>query len=200
MRGLDRAGGGVALSFDDGPDPLFTPPLLGILSDHGVKATFFLLGQHVEARPDLAREVAREGHAIGSHSWSHPVPWETRPHALLRDYRKGRRVVEGVIGQRVHLFRAPTGYIGPVGTAVTMALGLRPWGWTVDPGDWNLPVSSDELLERTADLGAGDVVLLHDGMPADRAPQAVDRSATIGAVPTLIERVRARGLAFATLS
>ncbi len=85
---------GVALTFDDGPDPVFTPQVLDVLAEHGAVATFFAVGKRAERHPELVRRIVDEGHALGSHSWSHREPGELSARELGRDYRAGRRAVE----------------------------------------------------------------------------------------------------------
>jgi peptidoglycan/xylan/chitin deacetylase (PgdA/CDA1 family) len=196
--GLDAPG--VALTFDDGPDPVFTPRVLDVLAEEQVRATFFVVGKRVVRHPELVRRIVAEGHAIGSHSFSHVDAGMLSWLQLLRDYRAGRRAVEQAVGRRVRLFRPPQGhYSGQSAIAVRIA-GLRPWLWTIDAEDWRPGTTPDELLARARSLAAGDVLLLHDAMELPLAPEAEDRSATVAALLEVIERVRERGLEFVTLT
>jgi peptidoglycan-N-acetylglucosamine deacetylase len=190
---------GVALTFDDGPDPRFTPAVLDVLAEHGVVATFFLVGRRAERHPGIVSRILREGHAAGSHSWSHPDPGGVSPARLFSEYRRGRRAVEAAVGAPVALFRPPMGDVGlPSATAATLSR-VRPWLWTRDPSDWRPGRTTGEIVDAVGDLHAGDVVLLHDGIELPVTEAALDRSSTVAAVPLLIRRARAAGLDLVTL-
>jgi peptidoglycan/xylan/chitin deacetylase (PgdA/CDA1 family) len=196
---LPAGGAHVALTFDDGPDPRFTPALLDLLADLAVPATFFLVGRSAERHPALVARMLREGHAVGSHSWSHPDPRGESFAGLLREYRRGRRAVEAAAGVPVPLFRPPMGDVGPPSAAAAALSRVRSWLWTRDPRDWTPGCSTADILEALRDLRAGDVVLLHDGSELPVSEQARDRSATVAAVPEIVRRARAAGLDLVTL-
>ncbi|MDK3256760.1 polysaccharide deacetylase family protein [Blastococcus capsensis] len=189
----------AALTFDDGPDPRFTPAVLDVLADHGVVATFFLVGRRAERHPGLVSRILRDGHAIGSHSWSHPDPSGQSFPRLLREYRRGRRAVEAAAGAPVRLFRPPMGDVALPSTAAAALSGVRPWLWTRDPRDWLPGRTTADILGAVPALEAGDVVLLHDGIELPVSDEALDRSATVAAVPALVRRAEAAGLALVTL-
>ena len=199
-RGLDGAADAVALTFDDGPDPEFAPPFLDELRRLGIVATFFVVGHRARARPDLVRRALDEGHAVGSHSHTHPEPWTKPVPALLGDYRRGRQAAEAAVGRRVRLFRPPKGYLNGSGAAAMLGAGVRPWLWTVDPRDWMPEVTADDVVQGLDGLTGGDVVLLHDAIEGPLAPSALDRSATLAALPAIADLVRSRGLRFTTLA
>lgn len=198
-RKLEHGAPAIALTFDDGPDPVYTPRVLDVLAEHGVVATFFLVGSNARRHPGIVRRIMGEGHRIGSHSWSHPVPLDTPWPALLVDYRRGRRAVEALGGEANALFRPPRGEVGARGALTMRALRLEPWLWTVDPEDWRPGVSTEEVVSGVGDLTNGDVVLLHDGLARPLSPEAGDRSSTVRAVPEIISLARDRGLGLTTL-
>ena len=200
QRGLAGGSGTVALTFDDGPDPEFAPAFLDELRRLEVVATFFVVGHRARARPDLVQRALDEGHAVGSHSDTHPEPWTVPLGALTRDYRRGRRAAEGAVGRRVRLFRPPKGYLDGAGAAAMLGAGVRPWLWTVDPGDWRPDVTADEIVGGLDGLTGGDVVLFHDAIEGPLAPSALDRSATLAALPAVADLARSRGLRFTTLA
>ena len=101
--------GEIALTFDDGPNHVWTPQLLDILSRHGVKATFFFIGKYAKATPHLVRHAADAGHAIGNHTWSHPNLALMAPARVREELRTAREALEQIIGRPVHLFRPPFG-------------------------------------------------------------------------------------------
>jgi len=198
-RSLDPGRRVVALTFDDGPDPVHTVRILDELGRLGTAATFFVVGESAREHPELVRRMLAEGHAVGSHSASHPEPWRLRPRELALEYRRGRALVEEAAGRRLRLFRPPKGHVDGRGAAAMLSARLRPWLWTIDPGDWEPGASAAEIVSASSGLSAGDVVLLHDAIKGPLAPSALDRSATCAALPALVQMARERGLSFATL-
>lgn len=196
---IDSSGGAVALTFDDGPDPTYTPWVLDVLVEARVPATFFLVGRRAAAQPGLVRRMLAEGHAVGSHSRSHPDPATQRLRQLVRDYRGGRRMVESVTGVSVPLFRPPMGNVAwPSAVAIRWSR-VVPWLWTRDPSDWLPGRRRGDIVDALATVRAGDVVLLHDGIELPQGPAALDRSETVAALPEVIASARSRGLSFVTL-
>jgi peptidoglycan/xylan/chitin deacetylase (PgdA/CDA1 family) len=190
----------VALTFDDGPDPEFSPAILDELDRLGIVATFFVVGKRARAHPELVRRALACGHAVGSHSDTHPEPWTLSLGRLARDYRLGRRAAEAALGRRVRLFRPPKGYVNGTGAAAMLAAGVRPWLWTIDPRDWMPAIGPDDILAGVDGLAAGDVVLLHDAIEGPLSPSALDRSATLAALPGIAALAAERDLLFTTLA
>lgn len=182
----------AALTFDDGPDPTWTPVVLDILKEKGVKATFFMLGARVQAYPDLAKRVATEGHSVQNHSWNHPVGFETLPFEVVYDEMRGTSdVIAGITGVRPRFCRPPGGGLSPNVEAASGQLGMRLVMWNVDPQDW-AGNSAEWIYTRvTQGLGGGDLILLHDG--------GGDRGQTSAALPGIIDELRNKGFSFATL-
>ena len=180
----------MALTFDDGPQPGTTDRILDSLAALGVQATFFCVGKNVLAHPDLARRIRDEGHAVGSHSFSHPDPEQTALPVLARDYARGHQVLTDVLGEKTQLFRPPRGHLTIGAAAMVRRQGLRPWLWTVNPEDWRPGAASAEIEAIAGQAVARDVVLLHDWIEQPWAPEALDRSATIDAIPEIVHRVR----------
>jgi peptidoglycan-N-acetylglucosamine deacetylase len=189
----------VALTFDDGPDPRSTPALLDELAALGAPATFFCLGSAAERHPELVRRMVAEGHAVGSHSYSHPDPWTLTYRSLVEDYRRGRSAVEQAAGAAVPLFRPPKGHIGFWEAAAQRRLGLRPWLWTIDAGDWRPGHRESTILAAVEGVVGGDVVLLHDAITDPLDPSTVDRSRTVNALGPVVELVGNRHLRLVTL-
>lgn len=189
----------VALTFDDGPDPTHTPLVLDELARLDVRATFFVVGERAREHPELVRRLLDEGHAVGSHSASHPDPWTLGTLALVGEYRAGRAHVEEIAGRRVDLFRPPKGHLDIRGALAIRIARLRPWLWTVDPEDWSPGITADELVARLSDLESGDVVLLHDGLESPLDASALDRTSTVAAIDPVVRRIRDRGLRPVTL-
>jgi len=196
---LRRDLGSVALTFDDGPDPDFTPLVLDALSTAGIRATFFFVGRHASAHPELVVRAKAEGHSIGTHSQSHMSADGARPRALIDDYRSGRACVEKILGCPVRLFRPPQGRISPAAAWALRRLSLDVWLWTLNTEDWRPETTTDTILQRTAAIEPGDVVLLHDGTAHPGPEMDSDRSATVAAVERIVGLVHGRGLTFAAL-
>ena len=192
--------GSVALTFDDGPRPGSTDRVLDILADLGVSATFFCVGKNVLAYPNLARRIRAEGHAVGSHSFTHPDPEKTALPALARDYARGWQALVEVLGEETRLFRPPRGHLELASAALVRRLGLRPWLWSLNPEDWRPGAVRADIEASAGQATAGDVILLHDWIEQPWAPEALNRSATIDALTEIVSRVRERGLAFRRLA
>jgi peptidoglycan/xylan/chitin deacetylase (PgdA/CDA1 family) len=161
-----RGGQYVYFTFDDGPHPEYTPRLLDELAAHCLRATFFVIGSQVQQHPQIVRRILAEGHALGSHSWSHLPPERTSASALAMEMRQTSRLIEQIAGVPTNLCRPPYG-------ALSAAKLFRLWGirqtvvlWSVDPRDYACQSSAElEALLRGATLGPGDIVLLHDNRP-----------------------------------
>lgn len=177
----------VALTFDDGPWPHTTQQMLTILSQRQAPATFFVVGRQVERYPELVRREVAAGMAIGSHSYRHPQPFDRLPVARIRDeITQGRRTLVP-LGIYPVGFRPPGGAASPAVTAAAQELGDRTVLWSVDSADWQPGVTSDQLVQRVlAAARPGAIVLLHDG--------GGNRSATVAALPAIIDGLRRLGL------
>ncbi|MFP5258093.1 MAG: glycosyltransferase, partial [Acidobacteriota bacterium] len=191
----------VALTFDDGPDPRFTPQILDVLKQADVKATFFVIGGNAEKHPDLLRRTFAEGHDIGNHTYTHPNIADVSTTQLNLEVSATSRLMESVLGRQTHLFRSPYGEDSEPETQDQVrpldVLGQQGYvfvGMRIDPGDWKQPgvdAIVDEVV-RQAETGEGNVVLLHDS--------GGDRTQTIKALPRIIETLRQRGYHFVTVS
>ena len=204
--------GKIVLTFDDGPDPIWTPKILDILKAENVKAAFFIVGENGQQNPGLLKRIVDEGHEIGNHSFTHPNLGEVPDRVTDLELNATQRLIESVTGRSTRLFRAP--YFGDAEprlpnevepTVVAQNLGYISVGLHLDPDDWKLtnPDGSphtadqmvDEVLRQAANTEAeerGNIVLLHDS--------GGDRSATVEALPKLIDALRAKGYQFTTIS
>jgi len=177
----------VALTFDDGPNPPDTTTLLDVLAREGVPAVFCLVGDQVEAHPELVRRIVREGHTLGNHSFHHDDLEEWEPDAVHADLERTLDAIRAVVPDAdVPFFRAPYGHWGRT-VPVAEALGMRPLGWALSVWDWE-PPGVDELVWRMSRVVPRGIILLHDG--------GGDRSQTVEAVAALIPRLRAEGWTF----
>lgn len=194
LPGRDRV---VALTFDDGPNPEATPPILDTLAREGVPATFFILGRHADQWPALVSRAAADGHAIGNHGFFHRRLLFRSPAYVRRDLELGAKAIERASGVTPRLFRAPHGNRNPWVSPIARALGERTVGWSLGVWDSDQP-GVDEIARRVVDgVRPGSIVLLHDGDGYD--PDG-DRTQTALALPLIIGALRARGYAFTSLA
>jgi peptidoglycan/xylan/chitin deacetylase (PgdA/CDA1 family) len=178
----------VALTFDDGPDPVDTPRLLKVLRKHHVKATFCLWGDHVRQHPELVRRIVAGGHTLCNHTMHHDDMASWSPEDIRRDLEEtSAEIHKAAPGVPIPYFRAPYGSWGQT-PQVAASMGMQPLGWRLVIGDWD-PPGTDELVRRiTEGVTPGAVVLMHDG--------GGDRSQTVEAVDRVIPRLRAEGWRF----
>ena len=184
--------GGVALTFDDGPDPLGTPAVLAALADLGWTATFFLLGSQVRTYPDVAREVVACGHEIGLHGDEHRNHLTRSPGWVRRDLERAVGTVVGVTGERPRWFRPPYGVLTAGSLRSTRLLGLNPVLWTAWGRDWERTTGQRVVDILRPGLRPGATLLLHD---SDCTATPGSWRATAAALPLLAEELDARGLA-----
>jgi peptidoglycan/xylan/chitin deacetylase (PgdA/CDA1 family) len=194
-RGL-RGSKQIALTFDDGPNDPHTLHLLDVLSKHNVHATFFLIGRYVHQRPDIAVEIAKRGHIIGNHTFTHPLLIFESPANIRREITQCRDAIHEAVGEHSNLFRPPWGGRRPGVFRLARNLGLQPVMWSITAYDWKTP--SPEFIEQKVSpkINGGDVVLLHDG---GHAAFGTDRSATIVAVDRLLTHYVAEGYEFVSI-
>lgn len=186
----------VALTFDDGPNPTATPPILDALAARGVKGTFFVLGRHVDRWPELVMRMAEEGHMIGNHGYFHRKLHVHGPAYIRRDLTMGLESIERSASVRPAVFRAPHGFRNPWVTPIAASLGERTVGWSLGVWDSDRP-GEDAIIRRTVDgTRAGSILLLHDG---DGYDIDGDRTQTAGAVPRIVDELLARDFAFVTI-
>ena len=194
--GLPRGSKKLALTFDDGPNDPYTLRLLEILSKHRVHATFFMVGQFVKQRPDIARAVAQAGHAIGNHTFHHPNLIFKSGAQTAAELRDCERILTEVVGVHSGLFRPPFGGRRPGSLRLVRALGLEPVMWNVTGWDWKA-ASAEYIQKKVANqLRGGDVILLHDG---GHERLGTDRSHTVAATDHLIARYQSEGYEFLTI-
>ncbi len=195
----------IALTFDDGPDPEWTPQILDILKAKQVPATFFIIGANAEMSPKLVQREVAEGHDVGNHTFTHPNLGDSPPGIVALELNATQRLFEALTGHSMRLFRAP--YFGDaepttadelVPIQIAQKMGYLSVGLHIDPDDWQRPGADqivDSTLKQIATLNPdrkGQVVLLHDG--------GGERSQTVAALPRIIDGLRAQGYDFVTVS
>src|SRR6267143_3237176 len=194
----------IALYFDDGPDPKWTPKILDVLRQKNVPGVFFVIGNMANQRPDILKREYAEGHEIGNHTFTHPK-FDEISHTQIRwELNLTQRLIESTLGVKSILFRPPYGidhqpeYAEEVAQLpLAQEMGYLIVGQRIDPDDWNLrdgkPIPAKEIVDsvlRQADRG--NIVLLHDG--------GGDRTQTIAALPQIIDALRAKGYQFASVA
>ena len=176
----------VALTFDDGPRPGYVEPILGILREKGVRATFFLVGRYVLEHPELVRAIDAEGHTVANHTFYHNNLTSLPPENVYREWRLCNEAVEQVIGKKPRFARPPGGRYNDFVAERAAEEGLRIVLWTNNPGDYSASLDGPSLARKVLSKAKeGDIVLLHVGV----AP-------TIDALPGIIDGYREKGFSF----
>lgn len=185
----------VAFTFDDGPNEIYTPQLLDILARNELKATFFLLGKHVEKYPDIVERIHSEGHEIGNHSFDHSfLPLYTKRY-VKQQIESTSALIEKIVGMTPSYFRPPMGLFTPSMLDAISESGMTAVVGEVYPRDPYKP-GTDKIVERVLSrIEPGSIIILHDSGTFGR----IDRSQTIDAVPIIIDRLRDRGYRFLTV-
>lgn len=194
--GLGRGSKLLALTYDDGPNDPWTPCLLEVLARQDVHATFFMLGRFVTQRPDIVRQVATAGHAIGNHTYTHPNLIFASRAQVLAQIEDCDRAITDAIGEHAKLFRPPFGGRRPDVLAEARRKGFVPVMWSVSAYDWN--ADPPEKVERkvASQVRGGDVILMHDG---GHLAFGTDRTASVAATDRLITRYKNDGYRFVTV-
>ena len=195
--GAERGSRQLALTYDDGPNDPHTLRLLEVLARHDVKATFFLIGRFVAEKPEIAREVARAGHVIGNHTFTHPNLIFCSAARVHNELEQCRKTVNDTVGQHSTLWRPPFGARLPHVLGIGRKLGLEPVMWTVSSNDWKIR-SAEAVEQRVAKrIRGGDVILMHDG---SHVRMGADRGRTVEATDRLIRRFKYQGYEFVTVT
>lgn len=179
----------MALTFDDGPNPRWTPVVLDVLDEYAVKATFFVNGFRVEAYPELAAEIVRRGHSLQNHTYGHNRLPPLSDAGILRDIVRGEDSIREAAGVECTCLRPPWGLTSGRVRRIAGAAGESIVLWTIDSQDWNYQSAARTIEIVLAEVQAGDVILMHDSVGW------VARDA----LPVIIAAVRAAGLEFDTL-
>src|SRR6202158_5101176 len=183
----------IALTYDDGPNDPHTLKLLDVLAKHSVRATFFMIGRHVQERPDIARVVAQAGHVIGNHTFAHPLLIFESAAQTRTQLVDCHQALEDAVGEHSNLFRPPFGGRRPATLRIARKIGLQTVMWNVTGYDWNAPPAAVIEKRVARQMRGGDIILLHDG--GHRNTEA-DRAQTVIATDNLIRRYKNEGYEF----
>ena len=175
----------IALTFDDGPDPVSTPEVLRVLQDLQVSATFFMIGWEANATPGLVRQVAAAGDGIGNHTWNHVSLTTLSDAGFKAQVDRTTDLLSSLTGRRISCLRPPQGRVNPGALTRLAARGLTPVLWSDDPRDWTRPGTSTIVHRVLTQASPGAIVELHDG--------GGDRSETVQALPAIVNGLRAQG-------
>jgi peptidoglycan/xylan/chitin deacetylase (PgdA/CDA1 family) len=195
--GIQEGVKALALTYDDGPNDPWTMKLLEVLDKHQVAATFFMLGERVRERPEIARAVCQAGHAIGNHSFAHRNLIFASDARLRRELEETSKAIEEATGERPFLFRPPFGGRRPGTFKVVQELKMFPVMWRVTCFDWSAKSHEEILKHARQQIAGGEVVLLHDG---GHLRMGEDRSRTVRASDELIGEYKDKGFVFMTVT
>ena len=189
-----RRPGELALTFDDGPNPAWTPRLLEVLASYDVRATFFLLGSFAQTEPVLVRRIVAAGHLIGNHSWSHPNLALAAAKTIKKELARTSETLEQIAGVPIKYFRPPFGARRPVVFRTAISLGMVPVLWNAMTSDWREPSEGliamrlTRTIDRLERRGQAANIVLHDGSHLDRGAY---REPSVGAAGQLAKRYKA---------
>jgi len=184
--------GEIALTFDDGPNPRWTPELLDILARHQVHATFFLVGKYAAAQHPLVQRIHREGHLIGNHTWSHPNLAFTSKAKTREELTRTSRELEQIVGGPIRYFRPPFGGRRPVTLRISRELGMTPVLWNAITSDWTATDPKEltprflQLIQSHQRQGYATNIVLHDG---GHLSLEVNRAASVACAGQLLEQL-----------
>jgi peptidoglycan-N-acetylglucosamine deacetylase len=187
---IDDDSKSIALTIDDGPDPEYTPQVLQLLRRYHVTATFSMIGLHVAAYPQLARDVAQDGHRIANHTWTHADLAGMRVHGVHDEMIRASDAIEAAAGVRPGLFRAPYGAWSGAVIRECERMTMIPVDWSVDPRDWSMPGVRSIVRNIMRNTRPGSIILEHDG--------GGNRSETVAALRIVLPRLLDEGYRFAT--
>ncbi|NLB88652.1 MAG: polysaccharide deacetylase family protein, partial [Syntrophomonadaceae bacterium] len=184
----------VALSFDDGPDPINTPLILEALERHNAKATFFVLGIKSERYPFLIKKIIADGHEIGNHTYSHPDFHNQSEESMLKEIKKCSDIIYKLTGQFPSLFRPPGGFLSHdlVDLVKNEGLTIAYWTYQQDSRDWKGKSAAQISDHIEKHISPGQIIILHDG-----SPNGIE---TAKALDILIPKLKEEGYEFVTIT
>jgi len=188
----------VALTFDDGPSPDWTPRILDELKKAGIKATFFMVGHHVKRYPEIARRVADEGHTIGNHGYAHSVLLYYKPPEIEEEIKYTELVIKEATGQTTKYFRPPKAWLRKVIKNKIKSMGYDIVLWSLNSKDWVSFNHRDIVKYLSRNIRNGDILLFHDSGDVFKA-EGGSRTQTVQAIPLLAKTLREKGYEFVSI-
>ncbi|HEY6644051.1 polysaccharide deacetylase family protein [Povalibacter sp.] len=179
----------VFLTFDDGPDPEWTPRILDLLLRADVRASFFVIGVHAQHEPALVRRMAAEGHTVGNHTFSHRHPWLLSNQDAAAQVHEGCNAITAVLGQMPMFYRAPHGRHRQCMIDAAVACGEIPVPWQLSAVDWGPLGTAARIAARLRRIRPDDIVLMHDGRNRHNRPDELLR-----VLPGFLDELADRGL------
>ncbi|MGG1550330.1 MULTISPECIES: polysaccharide deacetylase family protein [Paenibacillus] len=193
IQGVSTTRKAIAFTFDDGPNPVYTPQVLDIFDEVGGRATFFMMGKQIELYPETARDVHVRKHEIGNHTYSHPFMTQISLEECERELLVTDGLITQITGTRPVVMRPPYGDYNPEVHTQTAKFGYQVIGARSGSArDWEMPGVAHILEATRAQIGCGSILLFHDGFG--------DRSQTIEAVRILAKELTADGYQLVTVS
>jgi peptidoglycan/xylan/chitin deacetylase (PgdA/CDA1 family) len=189
-----RAGRRVALTFDDGPDPEWTPRIVDALAEARVRGTFFLVGERATRAPEAVRAIVAGGHEVASHGWSHRSLWLCGPRRTAEEIDRAQEALAILSGSAPRFFRPPWGMVNAAMFPLLRARRLRPVFWSIQPEGLRPAPADAQAGYVVGHAHPGAIVDLHDAEGTRGAPERL-----LGALPTMIDGLRAGGYEFATV-
>jgi polysaccharide deacetylase family sporulation protein PdaB len=183
----------VALTFDDGPDAIYTPQILEVLHRNKVPATFFVLGSQVEKYPKVMEWMYKAGHEIGNHGYKHHDLNKLTEQEVYEDIKRGERSILRTTGILAQYYRPPGGVMTHDVMNAVQASGYDLIHWSIDPRDWSLARTASVIAKSVkSSVSPGDIILFHDG--------GLNQKQTVAALQELITHLRSQGYRFVTVS
>ncbi|MCS7465021.1 polysaccharide deacetylase family protein [Paenibacillus doosanensis] len=184
----------IALTFDDGPNPVYTPQILDLLKEHQAKATFFVLGKRVQMYPAIAIREVNEGHEIANHTFDHHYLKNVSPQKLVDEIRQTQEVIFDITEQIPHVFRPPGGFYNDALLNMTKEdkLTVVMWSWYQDTKDWKRPGVNKIVKTVLSNVHNGDIILFHD--------LEGDCSQTVAALKIILPELKKQGYQFVTVT
>jgi len=184
----------IALTFDDGPNPVYTPQILDLLKAYDAKATFFVLGKRVQMYPALAIREVNEGHEIANHTFDHHYLKNVSSQKLMDEIRQTQDIIFDITEQTPHVFRPPGGFYNEALLQLTQEdkLTVVMWSWYQDTKDWKRPGVDKIVHTVLSNVHNGDIILFHDLQG--------DCSQTVEALKRIIPELKNQGYQFLTVT
>lgn len=183
----------VALTFDDGPDAKYTPMILDILKQNGIKATFFIVGVQASKNPNVVKRIAEEGHAIGNHTWNHPQIPKLSEEQINNQITSTDNILYSLIGYHTDLFRPPYGAMNNNNIEQVAGMGYKIIDWSVDTRDWAGTRVPQIMTYVRKEFRSGGIILQHC------AGNDKNMINTINALKQMIALFKAEGYTFVTI-